>query len=112
MATVQGAELLEVIVDGGESAKNLNRRGLQHLVALVDSGTVEAVIIAKLDWLTRSVKDLCGLLELFERTRDALRQQAHERGTGREYPARIPSQPGRPARRTRPWRAGSAHRDR
>ena len=67
MATVQGAELLEVIVDGGESAKNLNRRGLQHLVALVDSCTVEAVIIAKLDWLTRSVKDLCGLLELFEK---------------------------------------------
>jgi len=25
MATVQGAELFEVIVDGGESAKNLNR---------------------------------------------------------------------------------------
>ena len=30
MATVQGAELREVIVDGGESAKNLNRPGLQH----------------------------------------------------------------------------------
>jgi hypothetical protein len=33
MATVQGAELLEVIVDGGESAKNLNRPGLQRLLA-------------------------------------------------------------------------------
>ena len=29
MATVQGAELLDVIVDGGESAKSLNRPGLQ-----------------------------------------------------------------------------------
>jgi DNA invertase Pin-like site-specific DNA recombinase len=66
MATVQGAELLEVIVDGGESAKNLNRPGLQRLLALVDSGNVKAVIVAKLDRLTRSVKDLCALLELFE----------------------------------------------
>ena len=49
MATVQGAELSEVIVDGGESAKNLNRPGLQRLLALVDSGKIEAVIIAKLD---------------------------------------------------------------
>ena len=71
MATVQGAELLEVIIDVGESAKNLNRPGLQRLLGLVDSGKVEAVIIAKLDRLTRSVKDLCGLLELFEK-RNAL----------------------------------------
>jgi DNA invertase Pin-like site-specific DNA recombinase len=67
MATVQGAELLEVILDGGESAKNLNRPGLQRLLALVDSGKVKAVIVAKLDRLTRSVKDLCNLLELFEK---------------------------------------------
>jgi DNA invertase Pin-like site-specific DNA recombinase len=72
MATVQGAELLEVIIDGGESAKNLNRPGLQRLLALVDSGKVEAVIIAKLDRLTRSVKDLCSLLELFEKRSVAL----------------------------------------
>jgi DNA invertase Pin-like site-specific DNA recombinase len=72
MATVQGAELFEVIVDGGESAKNLNRPGLQRLLALVDSGKVEAVIVAKLDRLTRSVKDLCGLLELFEKRGVAL----------------------------------------
>jgi DNA invertase Pin-like site-specific DNA recombinase len=72
MATVQGAELFEVIVDGGESAKNLNRPGLQRLLTLVDSGKVEAVIIAKLDRLTRSVKDLCSLLELFEKRSVAL----------------------------------------
>ena len=64
--------MFEVIVDGGESAKNLNRPGLQRLLALVDSGKVEAVIIAKLDRLTRSVKDLCSLLELFEKRGVAL----------------------------------------
>ena len=67
MATVQGAELFEVIVDGGASAQNLNRPGLQRLLALVDSGKVKAVIVAKLDRLTRSVKDLCSVLELFEK---------------------------------------------
>jgi DNA invertase Pin-like site-specific DNA recombinase len=58
-------------VDGGESAKNLNRPGLQRL-PLVDSGRVTAVIVAKLDRLTRSVKDLCNLLELFEKRGVAL----------------------------------------
>jgi DNA invertase Pin-like site-specific DNA recombinase len=38
----------------------------------VDSGKVEAVIIAKLDRLTRSVKDLCSLLEIFEKRSVAL----------------------------------------
>lgn len=33
MATVQSAELIDVIVDGGESAKSLNRPGLQRLMA-------------------------------------------------------------------------------
>jgi hypothetical protein len=72
MATVQGAELLDVVVDGGESAKSMNRPGLQRVLDLVRDGKVEAVIVAKLDRLTRSVKDLCELLELFERRRVAL----------------------------------------
>jgi len=72
MATVHSAELLDVIVDGGESAKSLHRPGLQRLLALINTGQVQAVIVAKLDRLTRSVKDLCSLLELFEKRRVAL----------------------------------------
>jgi len=49
MATVQGVTLHEVIMDGGESAKTLNRPGLQRLLSLVNSGEVKAVIIPKLD---------------------------------------------------------------
>ena len=30
MAVVQGAEIVELIVDGGESAKNLNRPGMEE----------------------------------------------------------------------------------
>jgi DNA invertase Pin-like site-specific DNA recombinase len=72
MAIVQGAELLDVIVDGGESAKSMNRPGLQRVLALVNAGKVKAVIVAKLDRLTRSVKDLCELLALFEKRGVAL----------------------------------------
>jgi hypothetical protein len=67
MALVQGAELSEVIVESGESAKSLNRPGMAKLLAMMEGGKVKAVIVAKLDRLTRSVKDLCKLLERFER---------------------------------------------
>jgi site-specific DNA recombinase len=72
IATVQGAKQDEVIVDGGESAKSLNRLGLLRLLSFVKSGKVRSVIIAKLDRLTRSVKDLCALLELFDKKNVAL----------------------------------------
>lgn len=67
MAVVQGAELAEVIVDGGESAGSLHRPGMERLLHLVDTGLVRTVIISKLDRLTRSVRDLAELLERFER---------------------------------------------
>src|ERR1700685_2734689 len=66
MALVQGAELSDIIVESGESAKSLNRPGMAKLVALVDAGKVNAGIVAKLDRLTRSVKDLCELLGRFD----------------------------------------------
>jgi len=72
MAIVRGADLDEVIVDGGESAKDLNRPGVQRLLALISGGKIDAVIVAKLDRLPRSVKDLCGLLEVFEKRKVAL----------------------------------------
>ena len=72
MAVVHNSALAEIIVDGGESAKSLNRPGMARLLTMVDAGEVETVIIAKLDRLTRSVKDLCTLLERFERRGVAL----------------------------------------
>jgi site-specific DNA recombinase len=82
MAVVHNAELLDIIVDGGESAKSLNRPGMSRLLALVDVGEVQAVIIAKLDRLTRSVRDLCTLLERFERRSVALVSVAESLDTG------------------------------
>src|SRR5580692_9692615 len=82
MAVVQGAEVVELIVDGGESAKNLNRPGMERLLALVDQGKVQTVIIAKLDRLTRSVKDLAELLERFQRRGVSLVSVAESLDTG------------------------------
>jgi DNA invertase Pin-like site-specific DNA recombinase len=41
MAVVQGAELMDTIVDGGESAKDLKRPGMQRL--LVSTGAIREV---------------------------------------------------------------------
>ena len=82
MAVVHGTELAEMIVDGGESAKSLNRPGMARLLAMIDAGEVKTFIIAKLDRLTRSVKDLCTLLERFERRGVALVSVAESLDTG------------------------------
>jgi site-specific DNA recombinase len=82
MATVQGAELVDIEVDGGESAKSMKRPGLQRILAMVEAGAVQAVIVAKLDRLTRSVKDMCSLLELFEKRKVALISVAESLDTG------------------------------
>jgi site-specific DNA recombinase len=82
MAVVQGAELAEVIIDAGESAKSLNRPGMARLLSLVDGGAVDIVIIAKLDRLTRSVKDLAELLERFTRRGVSLVSVAESLDTG------------------------------
>ena len=71
MAVVHGFELIEVVEDG-ESGKSLHRSGMQRVLEMVQRREVQAVIIAKLDRLTRSVKDLCELLELFEHRQVAL----------------------------------------
>jgi site-specific DNA recombinase len=82
MAVVHGAELLDVIVDGGESAKSLQRPGMTQLLAMVEGKRVQAVIVAKLDRLTRSVRDLCELLERFERRSVSLISVAESLDTG------------------------------
>lgn len=82
MATLHGAELIDVIVDAGESAKNLERPGMESVLSMVRSRTVDIVIVAKLDRLTRSVKDLAVLLELFQRRDVALISVAESLDTG------------------------------
>src|SRR5688572_13458941 len=64
LATVHDYTVADEIADAGESAATLNRPGLDRVLALVKARQVEAVLIAKLDRLTRSVRDLADILQL------------------------------------------------
>jgi DNA invertase Pin-like site-specific DNA recombinase len=55
---------------------------MARLLSLVDAGAVDVVIIAKLDRLTRSVKDLAELLERFTRRGVSLVSVAESLDTG------------------------------
>ena len=56
-ASLYDIDLIDMVIDGGVSAKSLNREGLQNVLQMLDSGKADAVIIFKLDRLTRSVTD-------------------------------------------------------
>lgn len=54
-----GWHLAELIEDGGISGKTLNRPGLQRALDMLNSGEADVLMAAKLDRLSRSVKDVC-----------------------------------------------------
>jgi site-specific DNA recombinase len=62
----------EVIRDAGESAKSLQRPGMARLLAAVANGSVERVVVLKLDRLTRSIRDLDAVLKQFAKADAAL----------------------------------------
>jgi len=62
----------EYIVDDGFSGGSLERPGMQRLLAMVQAGDVSAIIVTKLDRLSRSLRDVLNLLDLCERTETAL----------------------------------------
>jgi len=66
-AEAQNLTLDEIIVDAGESARSLQRPGMERLMALVVAGQVKTVLVASLSRLTRSVSDLALLLERFRK---------------------------------------------
>jgi DNA invertase Pin-like site-specific DNA recombinase len=53
--------------DGGESGGKLDRPALQALIAEIEAGRVEVVVIYKMDRLSRSLLDFVRLMDLFER---------------------------------------------
>jgi len=64
-ALAMDLNLVEIIVDEGRSAKTLQRRGLQTALSLLMQGKADALLVTKLDRLTRSVKDLGFLVERY-----------------------------------------------
>ncbi len=64
-ASLYDLDLVKVIIDAGESAKSLDRPGLQRALAMLKTGKAEALLVVKLDRLTRSVVDLGKLIETY-----------------------------------------------
>lgn len=62
-AGVYDLEVVETVVDAGESAKSLDRPGLQHALGLLASGKADGMVVVKLDRLTRSVADWQTLID-------------------------------------------------
>lgn len=58
-----GDRMLDILVDGGRSAKNLKRKGLQSALARLRAGEAVVLWVTKIDRLTRRPADLELLLE-------------------------------------------------
>lgn len=54
---------MAVVEDAGASGRTLNRPGLHQALGMLVAGEADAVLVTKLDRLTRSVRDLGALLE-------------------------------------------------
>ena len=66
-AELYDIELVDIVVDAGASAKSLHRVGLESALDALQGGRADALLIYKLDRLTRSVADLGRLIsEYFE----------------------------------------------
>ena len=59
----RGYELVEIVQDAGWSGKSLDRPGIAAALARLDSGEVAALVVSKLDRLSRSLIDFAGLME-------------------------------------------------
>jgi site-specific DNA recombinase len=64
-AELYDLEIVEVIEDAGASAKTMARPGLQRALAGLSEGRADALLVVKLDRLTRSVRDLGELVERY-----------------------------------------------
>lgn len=60
-------ELVKVIKDPGSSGKNLKRPGLQELMRMCREDEIDTVVIYKLDRISRRIKDMVDIVELFEK---------------------------------------------
>ncbi|MDA8103915.1 MAG: recombinase family protein [Nitrospiraceae bacterium] len=60
-------DLVEIIEDAGKSGKSLNRDGIDRLLSMVKRREIGAVIVYKLDRLSRKVIDTLTLIETLEK---------------------------------------------
>jgi len=63
----QNWDIVGYFVDEGISAKDLKRPELQRMMEFIKNGTIDTVLVYKLDRLTRSVLDLYEMLKVFDK---------------------------------------------
>ena len=68
----RGWELVETIEDRGYSAKDLKRPGIQLALEMLGSGDAGALVVAKLDRLSRSMLDFTAVMDIAQRQSWAL----------------------------------------
>jgi DNA invertase Pin-like site-specific DNA recombinase len=68
----RGWQLVDVIEDAGWSAKDLKRPGIQAALETLRRGQADALVVAKLDRLSRSLLDFAGLMAVAQRQAWAL----------------------------------------
>jgi DNA invertase Pin-like site-specific DNA recombinase len=68
----RGWTLVETIEDAGYSAKDLPRPGIQRALQVLERGDAKALVVAKLDRLSRSMIDFTGLMNRASRENWAL----------------------------------------
>ncbi|SDI14180.1 site-specific DNA recombinase [Alteribacillus persepolensis] len=62
----QGWDVERIITDDGQSAKNLDRPGMQELIEGVKNKEFDVVVVYRLDRMVRNVFDLHQLLNMFD----------------------------------------------
>jgi site-specific DNA recombinase len=60
-------DLTEIIEDAGKSGKSLNREGIDRLLSLIKRKEIGAVVVYKLDRLSRKVIDTLVIIESIEK---------------------------------------------
>ena len=53
--------------DGGFSGGNMDRPAVRRLLADIEAGKIDCVVVYKVDRLSRSLLDFARMLEIFER---------------------------------------------
>lgn len=62
----------DMIEDAGFSAKSLKRPGIKSILAAIEAGRVQTIVVWRLDRLTRNLRDLLDLVDLFDKHKVAL----------------------------------------
>jgi site-specific DNA recombinase len=72
MAKATGAAVADVVVDDGYSGKDTKRPGMRRVLDMVERRELGGIIVWKLDRLTRNLRDLLAMVDLFTTTDTAL----------------------------------------